>query len=159
MATVTRKAMKGQRQFGGVPYGNLTCLRFTLELDASGIWQDGNQATAVIANDVLRLGVLPAGFEILDSMIVISTAGAATSTGDFGFAYTDGVDDAAVPQDDDYFAADQALSAAATVRQDTDVAPVILPKDAYLNLVNKVAAQDGDMVVDVMVLGIIQGPK
>jgi hypothetical protein len=133
MATVTKKNAQVTRLLGGPPYGNLTALLFNFATNASGIWVDSNQATAVIIGDVLRLGILPKGLKLLDYLNRISTAFTASSTGKVGFQYVDGVDSGAVPQDDDYFCAATTLATAAVLRQtNTAVAPVTLPKDAYL---------------------------
>ena len=156
MATVTKKNIDNLRQIGGVPYGNLTCLEFTFETNASGVWVDSDKATAVGVADVCRVGLLPAGFRLLDAKIVISDAFTANSTFDLGFAYADGVDVAAVPQDADYFFNDLDEAVGLTFKTNT-TAPVTLPKDAYLTLLNNTAAQAAAGAMNILVYGIMTG--
>jgi len=159
MATVTKKNAVVVRPLGGPPYGNLTALKFNFATNASGVWADSDQATAVAIGDVLRLGVLPAGMTLLDYINKISTAFTASSTAKIGFAYCDGVDVTAVPQDDDYFCAATTLATAAVLRQtNTAVAPVTLPKDAYLiaTIAGAQLAAAGNL--DITVLGICDQP-
>ncbi len=156
MATVTKKNIDNLRQIGGVPYGNLTALVFSFETNASGVWVDSDQASAVGIADVCRLGILPAGFQILDCKVVISDAFTANSTFDFGFAYVDGVDSTAVPQDADYFFNDLDEAVGLTYKTNT-TAPVTLPKDAYLTLLNNTAAQAAAGQLHVIVTGVLTG--
>jgi hypothetical protein len=152
MATVTKTFIKKATQFGGVPFGNAAVLPFNLSL-ASGIMVNSDQATALIATDVVRLGVLPAGMKLLDMHATISAALTATSTLSVGFLYVDGVDDTAVPQDAAYFVA--ALAAGVSVtRKTTTKAPLTLAKDAYLVVTNNVATQAATSVVDIEIHGI-----
>jgi len=155
MANVTKKDVKVSRPLGGTPYGNLTVIPATLSVNASGVWEDSDQATAVAIGDVLRLGVLPKGMTLLDYILKISTAFTASSTGKIGFKYVDGTDDTDVPQDDDYFCAATTLATAATLRQtNAAVAPVTLPKDAYLILTTAGAALAAAAQLDIAVIGI-----
>jgi hypothetical protein len=158
MANVTKKYINRQVLFGGVPYGNKTTLQFTMETDASGIMTDSDQTTAIAATNVVRLGILPAGATLLDALIIVSDVGQTSSTCDIGFAYVDGVDSTAVPEDADYFTNDLDLASLGRTRADnTAVAPVTLPKDAYLTLLNNTADQDEVMRVDVLVDVILTG--
>lgn len=79
--------------------------RFTpSETNSSGYILDSDTpAAAVGAADVIRLGIIPAGVRISDALVLISDASTANITFKLGFAYVDGVDVTAVPQDDDYF--------------------------------------------------------
>ena len=156
MATVTKKNIDNLRQIGGVPYGNLTGLEFTFETNASGVWVDSDKATAVGIADVCKVGRLPAGFRLLDAKIVISDAFTANSTFDLGFAYVDGVDVTAVPQDADYFFNDLDEAVGLTSKTST-TAPVTLPKDAYLILTNNTAAQAAAGAMNILVYGIMTG--
>ena len=156
MATVTKKNIDNLQQIGGTPWGNLTCLEFTFETNASGVWVDSDQATAVGIADVCRVGVLPAGFRLLDAKIVISDAFTANSTFDLGFAYADGVDVTAVPQDADYFFNDLDEAVGLTFKTNP-TAPVTLPKDAYLTLLNNTAAQAAAGAMNILVTGILTG--
>lgn len=160
MANVTRKQIKQMRQFGGVPYGNLTVLHFNLTLNSSGVWVDSDQSTAIAASDVLRLGILPAGFQPIESMINVSDVGQASTTFDLGYLYTDGVDVSGAAQDQDGLYDGGALDSQAVLRgPKAGVSPPILAKDAYLTFTNLTDAQDEAMVVDVYVYGILHGPK
>ena len=156
MATVTKKNIDNLQQIGGTPWGNLTCLEFTFETNASGVWVDSDQATAVGIADVCKVGRLPAGFRLLDAKIIISDAFTANSTFDLGFAYADGVDVTAVPQDADYFFNDLDEAVGLTFKTNT-TAPVTLPKDAYLTLLNNTAAQAAAGAMNILVTGILTG--
>ena len=158
MGNITKDYALTQRQFGGVPYGNKTVLQFTLKTNASGVMVDSDKSTAIAANDVVRLGLLPAGTTLVDALTIVSDVGQTATTGKFGFAYVDGVDDTTVPQDADYFHAALALDAQSRTRaNNVAVVPVTLPKDAYLTMQNLVAAQDEAMRVDVFVDCIMTG--
>ena len=114
MATITKKNVKNLQQFGGTPYGNITGLPFHFETNASGYFLDSDTPAAAVGNgDVVRLGVLPAGFQLWDMQGLISDAFTASSTFKIGFAYVDGVDSTAVPQDDDFFCAATSAASAA----------------------------------------------
>ena len=105
MATVTKSNVRFQKHLGGTPYGNACKHNYTFATDASGVLVGGDQATALIATDVVNLGILPAGLELHDALAIVSDAFTALTTADIGFAYVDGVDDTDVPQDADYFGA------------------------------------------------------
>ena len=133
MADVKKNGIDNARQFGGVPYGNRSSVTHRLATNASGVLVDSDQATALVDTDVVQLGLLPAGMELLDCLAIVSDLFNATSTALVGFEYADGVDDSDVPEDADYFFAALALSAQSRTRaNNVAVAPVILPKDAYL---------------------------
>lgn len=158
MATVTKSRL-GQRNIqAGVPFGNAYRGQHTL-VTAAGVMVDGNQATALQIADVVRLGVIPAGTTIHDAQIIISAAFTALTTAGVGFAYVDGVDSAAVPQDAAYFVAATglALAAVGVSRKTTTKAPITLPKDAYVTLTLAGAAQAGAGIIDVIVEGIQTG--
>lgn len=156
MTTVTKKRLTQAQQFSA-PYGNKFAKVFRYETNASGVCVDSDKATAVAANDVVRIGILPAGLELHNGQAIVSDAFTATTTADIGFAYVDGVDDTSVPQDADYFHA--GLDTATVARTNAKaIAPVRLPKDAYLILTRKVAADAAVGVLDVIVDGILNGP-
>lgn len=158
MATVTKKNIKNLPSFGGVPYGNLSVLPFTFETNASGVWVDSDKATAVADGDVLRLGILPAGLEIFDYMVNVYDTFASSTTMTIGFAYVDGVDVTAVPQDADYFCAATTMATAARLRMtNTAIAKVKLPKDAYLILTSAGAAQSAVGKLEINVIGVLHG--
>ena len=155
MATITKNQL-GERQFGdSLPvYGNLTGLRYTLETGSSGEVSNRDSTTAVAIADVVKIGVIPAGFTILDLLATITTAWTASVTAKLGFAYVDGEDSTAVPQDDDFFiAAGQSLATAAIVRKTATTAPVTLPKDAWLILTTAGAANAKASLTNFIVIG------
>lgn len=158
MATSTKKALKSVSQFGGTAYGNKSVLSFNVTTNASGVWLDGNLATAAGTSDELIVGILPAGMKLVDCLAIVSDAFAASQTAKVGFRYVDGVDSTAVPQDADYFFAALALSAQGRTRANNlAVAPVTLPKDAYLVLDLDGAAMSAAGVLDLLVEGVIAG--
>lgn len=142
---------------GSTPYGNLTALHFVLETNSTGAALNSNSTAALAIGDVVVLGTLPAGFKLLDSQVVVKTAMTASVTGNLGFAYVDGVDVTAAPQDDDYFGAALVLSSAARLRNVTANSAVTLPKDANLTLTIAGAANAKASRVEVTVYGIAQG--
>lgn len=157
MATVTKKRLTQAQQFTA-PYGNKFAQVFHFETNASGVFVDSNLATAVQVNDVVRIGVLPAGLELHDALAIVSDAFAASTTADIGFLYADGVDSSAVPQNAAFFFAALATSSTSRTRATAVNAPVRLPKDAYLVLTRKGAADSAVGIVDVIVEGILNGP-
>jgi hypothetical protein len=158
MANVTKKQLAQAAQFGGVPYGNYTGLHFTFEVNSSGVYVNSDQTTAVVQADVVRIGVLPAGMRLDDCLVMISDAFTAASTANIGFAYVDGVDVTATPQDADYFDAALALDAQGRTRGlNLAVRPVTLPKDAYLTLTIAGADLAAVGVMDVVVYGVLTG--
>jgi hypothetical protein len=157
MSTVTKSRAKAVPT-SGAPYGNTTSLLFSMITNAAGVMQDSDQATAVAIADKVRLGVIPAGFEIHDSLAIVSDAFTALTTAKVGFEYVDGVDSTDVPQDDDYFTASLTTHTAGRyVANNTAVRPVRLPKDAYLTLVVAGAAHASVGVLDVIVRGENKG--
>ena len=159
MATVTKKNIKHLVNFGGVPYGNQTSYGpFNFTTDASGVFTDSDQATAVVQTDKLRLGILPAGMLLEDAIGYLSDDGTASATLKVGFEYVDGNDDADVPQDDDFFSASWDIgTAAAVLRKDNATPPVRLPKDAYLIATLAGADLDEATVLDIYVKGEVSG--
>lgn len=157
MATITKKNVRKLQQYAA-PQGNAWKDRFTFATNASGVFVDSDVATAVQATDVVRIGVLPAGLELHDALAIVSDAFTATATATIGFAYVDGVDSVAVPQDADYFFAALAYNDVGRTRAtNTGVVPVTLPKDAYLTLTNNTAALNAVGIIDVIVEGIHKG--
>lgn len=157
MPTITRKGIRSMRSYSNAS-GNAWRQRYNLTTTAAGVMTDGD-ATAAIANgDIVRLGILPAGLELQDALAIVSDAFTAATTGKVGFAYVDGVDSTAVPQDDDYFfTTSLSLASVARVTANNPVAPVVLPKDAYIILTNGGAAQNVVGVLDVIVKGVLVG--
>lgn len=142
-------AAQAQNNLGHTPWGNAHVLRFTLETDAAGKVKNATGSTAAVAiGDKLVLGALPAGCLLADCQVVVSKAIAGLA-GKLGFIYADGVDDAAQPQDAEYFGASVSLASVARVRSESTKAPAVLKKDAYLVL-EATAAATGDGRADVL---------
>ncbi len=141
MATVTKKGLNSAIVNTNV-HGNTWHETYTFQTNASGVFVNSNQATAVAQSDVVRLGVLPAGIELVDCLSICSDAFSVGATHKLGFAYVDGVDSTAVPQDDDYFYAALAATVGRTLANNTASRPVVLPKDAYLILTVNAATAD-----------------
>ena len=155
MATITKKALKNEKQVTGTPYGTSITLQLSVATTATGAVAGGDSTAAVAIGDVVRVGIVRAGMRLDDAKVLVSTA----CTAKVGFAYIDGVDSTAVPQDDDYFGAAIALNAAGRyVANNTAVRPVILPKDAYIILTTAGAANakasQTDVLVEVTNVGI-----
>ena len=157
MATITKKKVLTQQTFGGVPYGNRAVLQFNLTTNATGAFTDSDTADAIASGDKVRLGVLPAGFKIYDSQIIVSDAFSASVTANLGFEYVDGVDVSAVAQSATQFASAAALSSVARLRNATTGAPITLPKDAYLILTTGGAANAVVGVADIFIEGVLTG--
>ena len=158
MATVPLNGQKTTAPFGSAPYGNVTTLEFNLVTNAAGGATKADSAAQLASGDVVRLGTLPAGLRIHDSLAIVSTAFTASVTGTLGFAYVDGVDDTAVPQDADYFGAAVAINTAGRyAASNTAVKPVTLPKAAYLTLTTGGAANAKAAEITVLVHGELVG--
>lgn len=158
MATIKLDNKRG-RQFGGaVPFGNASSFAYYLETNASGVALNSDDATAVVQADVVDLGPLPGGMRLDDASILIENATNASVTCKLGFKYSDGVDDTAVPQDDDYFGTGLALSSTGRVRANTGLL-LTLPKDA--RLIATIAGADINEVskIHFIVSGEQAGPK
>ena len=159
MAKITRKTAS-QPQYGGFsPYGNLTALYYQVATNATGAVIESDSTAAVASGDVIDLGPIPAGIRLDDVLITVSTAMSASVTGKLGFAYADGVDSTAVPQNDAYFGTGYALSAAAVLRKTATTAPIRLPKEARLILTTGGAANAKASQIDVRIAGELTGPR
>ena len=159
MATITKKNSDNGVQLGNTPWGNLTALRYTIKTAANGSVINSDSAAAPAVNDVVNLGHLPSGFRFVDSQVNVVTGMTATLTGDLGFAYKDGVDDTAIPQDADYFGAGLNLATAARLRNATTNPGVVLPKDAHLTLTVKTVANAKASEIEVVIFGSAEGVK
>ena len=148
-------ALQHPRHIGS--FGNDITERYQLSVDAAGKINNVDLGTG----DVVLLGILPAGWELFphDATISISDAFGTGATGTVGFAYVDGVDVAAVPQDADYFLKSNTLAAQAILRGNNEaVVPVVLPKDAYLTLTTGGTAHDATTArVDVAIRAVNRG--
>ena len=161
MATITAN-ISANRTEGTAPCSMTYVESFQFITNASGHFVASDvPATAVGIGDIVRLGKLPMGLELQSALLAVGDAFTASSTCKIGFAYADGVDSTAVPQDDDYFmVAGTALSAAAVLASSNPaVARVVLPKDAYLILTNAGAAHASIGRADVTVFGKLVGAK
>lgn len=158
MATITKLGIPDpSNQLGAAPYGNLTAFRYVLKTVASGAVEGGDSTTAVASGDTVKIGLLPAGFRLIDSEIVVKTGLTATITAKVGFAYADGVDSTAVPQDDDFFGAGITVATAGRYRNATSNASVTLPKEAWLTLTTAVAANAKASELEIIVFAINEG--
>lgn len=155
MAKITR-AVALNNVFGSAPYGNLSVLNFRMQTNAAGAVINSDSTAAVASGDVVDLGPLPAGMHLDDVIVTVSTALTASVTGKLGFAYSDGVDDATVPQNDAYFFAATSLAAAAVIRKTATTAPVVLPKEARLILTTGGAANAKASLTDIRVIGELE---
>lgn len=154
MATITKNRYQDSQNFGQTPYGNLTTLEYSVTTASTGAVVGSDSTAAVASGDVIRLGILPAGFRLHDSLTIVSDAFTASVTGTLGFAYVDGVDSTAVPQDADYFGAAVAINTAGRYRaSNTAVVPVTLPKDAWLTLTTGGAAHNTAANAVILVTG------
>ena len=158
MSTVNKKAIRQDPFFTSDGCGNKSVATFTLEVNASGVLVSSDLATALQIGDVVRIGVLPAGFKMIDALFLVSDAFTALVTADIGFAYVDGVDSTTVPQDAYYFGS--AITLATQGRYPADnvaVKPETLPKDAYVTLTMAGAACAAAGRVDVVIEGVHTG--
>lgn len=157
MATITQK-FNPRLNVGATPWGNAHGLKYTLETNAAGAAIGSDSTAAIASGDKVRIGVIPAGTSLLDSLAILSVAMTASVTGKIGFEYVDGVDSTSVPQDDDYFlAAGQSLATAARLRNATTNAAVTLPKDAWLILTTAGASNAKASKLDFIVFGASEG--
>ncbi|NMG71831.1 hypothetical protein [Parazoarcus communis] len=157
MATITKSDKDARVRLGSTPWGNLSALRYHFSTNAAGAVIGSDTAAAVASGDKIKVGLLPAGFRIVDSLIIIATAMSASVTAKVGFEYADGVDVTAVPQDDDYFGAALVMSSAARLRNATANPSAVLPKEAWLTVTTGGAANAKASAVEVVVFGIAEG--
>lgn len=156
MATIT-KSQYQKRGFGDVPYGNLSHIAAQLKTNASGAALQSDTTAAIASGDKVKLVLLPAGMTLIDMLLIVSVAFTASVVAKVGFEYADGVDSAAVPQDDDYFGAAIAINATGVYRKTAVTPPVTLPKDAWLILTTGGAANAKAAQADVFITGELTG--
>jgi hypothetical protein len=156
MTTITRKSVRQVRQ-PAATYGNVFAQRYNFTTTASGVFANSDLTTAVQSADVVRLGIIPAGTELLDVTNIISDAFTASTTASIGFAYTDGVDSTDVPQSATFFNSALATDSTSVSRKTAVTAPVTLPKDAYLILTIGGAAHASAGILDIILHGIWHG--
>lgn len=159
MAKITRAVALNNYFGGAAPYGNCTYLTYRAQTNASGAVINSDSTAAVASGDVIDLGPLPGGMRLDDVIAIVSTTFSASVTGKLGFAYSDGVDDATVPQNDAYFFAATSLATATIIRKTATTAPVRLPKEARLILTTGGAANAKASQIDVTVQGELAGPR
>jgi hypothetical protein len=158
MADVKQNKIDTAAKFGGVPYGNLSQFTYRMATNSSGVIVASDQSSAVVQTDVVLLGRLPAGMTLQDAIALVSDVFTASATAKIGFQYVDGVDVAAVPEDDDFFfAAGLDLNALAKTRMSVTNAAIVLPKDAYLILTVAGADLAAAGILDVTVIGELMG--
>lgn len=152
MATITKKFLGNEKQHTTAPTGISSTLHYSVATNSSGAVIGSDVATGVASGDVVRVGILPAGMRLDDAKTLVTTGWTGTVTGKVGFAYVDGVDSTAVPQDDDYFGSALAIATPGRyAANNTGVRPVVLPKDAYLILTTGVAANAKASQTDILV--------
>lgn len=156
MATVNKKGARYVPKEGNAPYGNASVVRARLETNASGALVDGDQTTALVIGDKVRLALFPAGFKIDDGVAVVSDAFTANVTFNIGFEYEDGVDSATVPQNASYLFSALATTAG-RVAANATAALVELPKDAWLIATVAGANNAAVGVLDLLVYGEFKG--
>ncbi len=156
MADISLKTLKVAFT-NAAPYGNTTSIAAALITDAAGAVVGSDSSAAVGIGDVVAIAMLPAGMRLDDDFIDIDTIFASGSTFDVGFKYADGVDDTDVPEDDVYFTASLAADAGGRTRSDGSTRIITLPKDAYLIVTNKVAAQAQASAMQIVVQGVLKG--
>ena len=140
-----------------VPYGNTTTLGYSLKTNATGVIEGGDSNVAPKAADVIDLGLLPEGWCLADAQVFVTEGMTATVTGSLGFAYEDGEDDTAVPQDAEYFVkAGADLATVGRLRADGSKL-VVLPKPARLILTLDGAANAKASDITVTVSGELTG--
>jgi hypothetical protein len=134
MATINVSGLFQQAPRNISSIGNENCEKFVLAVDAAGKVAGVDIATG----DVIRLGIIPAGYELLpaDCTVLVPDAFGTGVTAAVGFAYVDGVDVAgAAAQDADYFVTATSVAAQGIIRgNNAAVQCVTLPKDAYLTV-------------------------
>lgn len=158
MATITKLGRQDPaNQLGSTPYGNVTAFRYVLTTNASGAVIGGDSTAAVASGDVVKIGVLPAGFRLIDSELIVKTAMTATITASVGFAYVDGVDVTAVPQSASQFGAGITVATAGRYRNATSNTSPVLPKDAWLTMTTAVAANAKASEMEFIVFAINEG--
>jgi hypothetical protein len=157
MANINKKNVLTLRSPTSTPYGNQTNLEFHFETNSAGVFVDSDTTTAVVSGSVVRLGIIPAGFRMMDALVIISDASTASVTTSVGFLYVDGVDVSTAAQDAAYFKSALATDSTSVSRKTGVKAPITLPKDAYLILTTGGADHASVCVMDVIVEGIWTG--
>ena len=140
---------------GGAPYGNVTALRYPVITNDSGKWIDGDGKEPAASGDVLRLGIIPAGFRPLWAFVCVNKPISGLA-GKIGFSYRDGEDDDKVPQKDDAWFTAADFGAEGITERDGSLASPSLPKDAVLELTAS-GAPSAAGEAHVVLVGIAEG--
>ena len=140
------------------PYGNMSVLTYYIDTNDIGALIHSDTDTAVNTGDVIDIGELPEGFCMTDAQVFVTEGMTASATASLGFAYEDGVDDADVPQDAEYFIAGADVATAGRLRADGSKL-VILPKTARLILTMGRVSNDKASSIRVAVTGELTGSK
>jgi len=140
---------------GATAFGNLCVLRYVLKTNSLGALIGSDSRAPIKKDDVLRLGIIPAGFRIFDAMVIVNkpmTGGGAK----VGFAYTDGVDHIGTPQIDGAFGNPVNSNAAGKYRVGGNRASFNLPKDAFLTFT---AGDDNNQesLIEIFLYAIVEG--
>lgn len=156
MAQISVQQQKGQ--FGNNPYGNMTALIFTLQVDNKGWVVGSNHNQALEAGDVIHIGTLPMGFMPMGYRMYVDKPFNGGGV-DFTLSYADGVDDDSYPLSErSAFHSTQQLS----VNGDEGSGALtcrILPKDVHLNAVATNPIPKGEKAghLTVVVFGVLTG--
>lgn len=154
MATITINA-RPQNNVGSTPWGNAHALRYRLDTASNGAAFAASSGAPIQSGDKVRLGLIPAGSELLDCYTIVSD-GIDGFTAQIGFEYADGVDDAKAPQAVDYFNAGADFKNPARINSPSAKAPVVLQKDAWL-ILTATAGATGAGRADIVVLAAATG--
>lgn len=154
MATINVSGLFQQTPRNISSIGNLNCEDYVLAVDAAGKVAGVDIATG----DIIRLGIIPGGYELLPAhaVVLVPDAFGTGVTAKVGFAYVDGVDVTAVPQDDDYFVTATSVASQGIIRgNNAAVGAVTLPKDAYLIVTLAGTSHDASAArMEVQVMGV-----
>jgi hypothetical protein len=133
MATITNTKVRAVPVPGVAPYGNLSAMAYPIVTDDKGKWVEGDSMEPAASGDVLRLGIIPAGFRPLWAYISVNKAVTGLS-GKVGFSYCDGEDDPDVPQADDAWFTSGDFGTEGITERDGSLASPRLPKDAFIEV-------------------------
>ena len=73
MATITKNALKDEKQSTGTPYGTASTLHCQIATNTTGAVVGSDSTTAVQSGDVVRMGIIPAGMRLDDAKAIVST--------------------------------------------------------------------------------------
>lgn len=158
MGTITKLGMQHpSNRIGVSPYGNLSAFRFLIMTNAAGALVDGDSAEPITIDDMLLIGILPAGFRMIDSMVKITSAMSTGVVASLGFEYVDGVDDQGVPQNDSHFGSSMPLDTVGCLRDYETEPSFTLPKDAWVTLTITEGTNAKASELEIIVFAINEG--